>query len=350
MNTKNNGILKKMIESKMIMKKTKKFKISIIFLFIIGILLILLYGPYSGFRNFLITSSMTTKNHQHIAKFFYSERVINEVMSNHFVEERQEISDPALITIGKRDKEARNRYEEKILNYDPDALYQIIEVRGLGFRGHLIAIYDPSKVHLVYSKYLGEEGQTAKEVALKTNSSVVMNASGFFDPYWRSNGSTPHGTVISRGEVIVENEPAGVGGGFIGFNNDDKLILGNMSLDEALEVGYRDAIEFGPFLIINGQSSTVHGNGGWGIASRAAIGQRKDGIVLFLVIDGRLTTSLGADMNDLINIFEKFGAVNAANLDGGSSTSLIADNQIINTPTGGGSNGLRKIPTFWTVN
>ena len=333
------------------MKKRRLRVIIILFMSIISIGLILLYGPYSGFRNFLITTSMTTKNHQHIARFFYREETINRVMSFNFVEEVDEISDPALIDLSSKNNiQARNEYERKILNYDKDALYQVIEVSGAGFRGHLIAIYDPSRVHLIYSRYLGEEGQTIKEISEENNSIVAMNASGFFDPYWSGNGSTPHGTVISRGNIIAQNQPADVGGGFIGFTNEHKLILGNMTTEEAMTIGYRDAVEFGPFLIVNGKRSIVHGNGGWGIAPRTVIGQRKDGIVLFLVIDGRLTTSLGADMNDLIDIMEKFGAVNAANLDGGSSSSLIVNQRVINTPTGGGRDGLRKMPTFWSVN
>lgn len=114
-------------------------------------------------------------------------------------------------------------------------------------------------------------------------------------------------------------------------------------------MGIRDAVEFGPFLIINGEASKVLGNGGWGIAPRTAIGQRQDGIVLFLVINGRIPTSIGADMNDLIEIMQKYGAYNAANMDGGSSTELVINNKIINKPVAGGRDGLRDMPTFWIV-
>ena len=122
-----------------------------------------------------------------------------------------------------------------------------------------------------------------------------------------------------------------------------------MSKDEALKIGYRDAIEFGPYLIVNGKRSFIKGNGGWGIAPRSAIGQRKDGIVLFLVINGRLASSIGADMVDLCDIMENYGAYNAANLDGGSSSELVINNEIINTPVAGGKNGLRDMSTFWIV-
>ena len=113
--------------------------------------------------------------------------------------------------------------------------------------------------------------------------------------------------------------------------------------------GLRDAVEFGPFLIVNGKRSFVKGNGGWGIAPRTAIGQRQDGIVLFLAINGRIPSSIGADMIDLCDVMEKYGAYNAANLDGGSSTELAINHQIINTPVAGGVNGLRDMSTFWVV-
>lgn len=135
----------------------------------------------------------------------------------------------------------------------------------------------------------------------------------------------------------------------VGFTNDNKLVLGKFSKSEALNMGIRDAVEFGPFLIINGEASKVLGNGGWGIAPRTAIGQRQDGIVLFLVINGRIPTSIGADMNDLIDIMQRYGAYNAANMDGGSSTELVINNKIINKPVAGGRDGLRDMPTFWIV-
>lgn len=140
-----------------------------------------------------------------------------------------------------------------------------------------------------------------------------------------------------------------MGGGFIGFTKENKLILGNMSKDEAVSLGYRDAIEFGPYLIVNGKRSFIKGNGGWGIAPRSAIGQRKDGIVLFLVINGRLASSIGADLVDVTDIMYNYGAYNAANLDGGSSSELVIKNKIINTPVAGGDQGLRNMPTFWVV-
>ena len=61
------------------------------------------------------------------------------------------------------------------------------------------------------------------------------------------------------------------------------------------------------------------------------IGQRADGAVLLLVVDGRQANSLGATYTDLIDIMLDFGAVNAANLDGGSSSYMVYENEIITT-------------------
>ncbi len=62
---------------------------------------------------------------------------------------------------------------------------------------------------------------------------------------------------------------------------------------------------------------------GSGANPRTAIGQTADGRILLLVTDGRGANGhLGATASDLIEIMEQYGAVNAANLDGGSSTCM----------------------------
>ena len=308
------------------------------------------YGPWSGFRNFWITSSMTTMNHKYLARWFYTDKAINKVLAMNSVVESGEVSDPDLIHFKKYTTSIyKNKYEKEILNHDKDDVYKLIDIKGTGYKGFLVAIYDPSRVHIATSSKLRVRGESILEVSEREEAIVAMNAGGFYDPDWNSNGALPHGTVIKDGVVVSDYVDARMGGGFIGFDEDDKFILGNMSKEEALAMNMRDAIEFGPYLIVNGKRSFVKGNGGWGIAPRSAIGQRKDGIVLFLVINGRLATSLGADMVDLCDIMENYGAYNAANLDGGSSSELVINNKIINTPVAGGKDGLRDMSTFWIV-
>ena len=313
--------------------------------------LFLFYGPIDSFKEFWITSAMTTMNHKYLATFLYSDNYIKKVLENNSIIEVSEISNPNEIQFRKYTTTIyRNEYEKEILQRDPsNDLYKVINVSGSTYKGFLVAIYDPSRIHIATTNYLHVKGESILTVHEREKAIIIMNAGGFYDPNWNSNGAIPHGTVISNGKVVSDYKDAGMGGGFIGFTQDNKLILGSMSKEEALNMGYRDAIEFGPFLIVNGKRSFIRGNGGWGIAPRSAIGQRKDGIVLMLVINGRLASSLGADMVDLCDIMEKYGAYNAANLDGGSSSELVIGGRIVNTPVAGGTNGLRDMSTFWVV-
>ncbi len=312
--------------------------------------LFLFYGPWDGFRNFWITSAMTTLNHQYLATWFYSDKTIEKVLANNKVLEVDEVSDPNMIKFRKYTTTIyRNEYEKEILVHDDNALYKVIDIKGDTYQGFLVAIYDPSKVKIATTAYLNSRGEDILTVSKRENAIIAMNAGGFYDPDWNSNGAIPHGTVIKDGKVVSDYIDANMGGGFIGFTYENKFVLGKMTKEQALKIGYRDAIEFGPYLIVNGKRSFIKGNGGWGIAPRTAIGQRQDGIVLFLVINGRLATSLGADMIDLTDVMERYGAYNAANLDGGSSSELVINQQIVNTPVAGGRNGLRDMSTFWIV-
>ncbi len=337
-------------------KMSKKKKLAIIFLSIFIPLCLLfgflLYGPYEGFRNFWITSSMTTMTHQWMAKMFYSDETIMKVLENNGIIEPEGTTDTNLIKFKKYSSNARfykNKYEAEILK-DSDGLdYRIIDIKGSKYQGYLVAVYDPSKVYVTTTKYLKVRGEAITTVAKRENALIAVNGGGFYDPDWNSNGALPHGPVISHGKLVSNYERSNVGGGIVGLTNDNKLVLGRWSGEEALKKGVRDAVDFGPFLIVNGKSSFVKGNGGWGIAPRTAIAQRKDGIILFLIINGRIPSSIGADMGDLCEILENYGAVNAANMDGGSSTELVINNKIINHPVAAGANGLRDMATFWMV-
>ena len=338
-------------KKKMSLKRKIIIGFSSFFVVLISSGLFLLYGPWDGFRDLLITTAMTTMNHKYLATWFYSDKTINEVLTKNGVIEVNEITDTNLIKFKKYTTTIyKNEYEKELLTKDEgNDLYKLINLSGPGYQGFLVAIYQPSRVKIATSKYLNQRGESILTVSKRENAIIAMNAGGFYDPDWNSNGAVPHGTVIKDGRVVSDYADANVGGGFIGFTKDNVLALGRMSKEQALAAGYRDAIEFGPYLIVNGKRSFVKGNGGWGIAPRSAIGQRQDGIVLFVVINGRLASSIGVDLVELTDILYKYGAYNASNLDGGSSSELVTNNKIINTPVAGGENGLRDMSTFWIV-
>ena len=113
---------------------------------------------------------------------------------------------------------------------------------------------------------------------------------------------------------------------------------------EARDIQY--GVCFGPVLISNGEVVLAENNVG-GLNPRTAIGQRADGAVLLLVIDGRQVSSLGASYEDLIREMLSYGAVNAANLDGGSSSLMYYQGKYVNA--GFSVVGPREIPTAFVV-
>ena len=320
-------------------------KLIVIFssLFVLGIsaFLFLFYGPIDSFRNFWITSAMTTMSHQYLATWFYSDETIQKVLENNKVLEVDEVSNPDMIKIRKFTGKTiyKNEYEKAVLTKDDgNDLYKVIDIEGGSYRGFLVALYDPSRISIATTKYLRVRGESILTVSKRENAIIAMNAGGFYDPDWNSNGALPHGTVIQNGKVVSDYDDARMGGGFIGFTKDNKLVLGKMSKEEALKIGYRDAIEFGPYLIVNGKSSFIKGNGGWGYAARTAIGQREDGIVLLLVVDSNETRTKGASMKDLTDIMLRYGAINASALDGGTSSVMVENSKLISDPIDGSFN------------
>lgn len=343
-------------------KKSKRTKNSIatrIFtaLFTLGtigiiVVLFLLYGPWSGFREWLVTTAMTTMTHQYFATWFYDEETINYVLDkNKIVEIDEETNLNAINTNEQGDVvEYENEYERAILERDPNNNdYKIIEISEKKFDGYLVAVYEPSRVKTLVTANLGKSGQYVTTMAKNNDALIAINGGGFDDPNFNSTGGSPLGITVRDGKYITTKAYGG-SGGVIGFTEDDKLVLGKMSVAKAKEMGIRDAVTFGPFLIVNGKASEVLGNGGWGTAPRTAIAQRQDGIVLFLVVDGRTATKPGADMDDLIEILQNYGAYNAANLDGGTSSVLVVNNIIVNDPIDStGAHKTRPIATGFMV-
>ena len=315
----------------------KKVRITLITIFLVGLSsgLFLLYGPYSGFRDYLITTAMTTMNHQYLATIFYSDKTINKVLAYNKVIEPDEDTNLDLIDINDDSTSSttyKDKYDKEVLTHEKGEKYKIIKFRENGYDAYLAVIYDPSKIKVVTSKYLGYNGQYLTDMAKENNALVAINGSGFLDPDGVGTGGLVQGIVIKDGKIISSVSSRSHGGGVIGFTEDNKLYLGDVSAKEAIAAGVRDAVEFGPFLVVNGKSAIVQGNGGYGIHPRTAIGQRKDGIVLFLVIDGRRVDSVGASVADLAKIMLRYGAYNAANLDGGNSSVLVVNNKIVNRP------------------
>ena len=289
-----------------------------------------LYGPLKGFKEWLITTAMPTMNHQKYCKWFYSDKEIEAVMSKNYVIESGESTDKKLITKKKTTK-YKDEYERQILEHEEGEKYKIVKLEVDGMPAYLAAIYDPTSIKVEVTSSLGSRGEYVTKMAERNNALLAINGGGFMDPGGSSWGGTPTGITISNGKIITNNEygSATSNGGVIGFTEDGTLMLLKVNTAaEALRQGVTNAVSWGPFLIVNGVSSKISGNGGWGMGARTAIGQRRDGVVLLLVVDSNASRTKGATMSDLTEIMERYGAVNASNLDGGTSSVMALPKQI----------------------
>ena len=332
-----------------------KILLVVLILALIGImsLLFLLYGPWSGFRDWLITTAMSSMRHQYLATWFYDDKTIQECLNKNKVVEVSGVTDENTIEIVDYDKKEEvvyaNEYERQILEKDENNNdYKIIKIDGGNdYEGYMAVIYDPSRIEVATSSYIGRSGEYLTDISKKNNALVAINGGGFIDENNKGSGATPIGITMSKGKLLSNS-----GGtfGLIGFNNENKLLLGKSTSTQAKQRGIRDCVSFGPYLILNGEKSQIYGNGGWGKAPRTAIGQRADGIVLFLVLDGNRTLGKGATIKDMIEIFERYGAINASNLDGGTSTSMTVKGKTVNNPTNlSGGSGTRPIPSAFIL-
>lgn len=296
---------------------------------------IMMYGPYDYVKNLYVTTAMKTRNHQYLAKVFYSDEMIEKIMNNNYFITINEDANLDDIIIDTKEKSSyKDEYEEELFTRDPgNEDYKLINVKVGNANGFLVAVYKPEKVRLIRTKEfdVGKWGERVVDMCKRYNGSVCINGGGF------ANGldygsDIPLGYVIDDGEVIwpTKNQDT-TKGDIIGITNEGKLKLMNQATGvEAIEAGIKYGVEFGPFLIVNGKSMEIVGMP-FGVANKCAIAQRKDGVIMFLITEGE-TYIDGASLKDVVNVLEKYGAYNAANLDGGQSTTLIIDGKLINSP------------------
>ncbi len=276
---------------------------------VILILLFLLYGPFEGFRLLFINTAMYSSRFQFLARSLYSENYIESVL---------EINKPAV---------DRKTNTEMVNIVGGEGLY-FAPVKGNYYTGFIIKIENPARLTLVSSH--NSEGKLLEELTAEHNALGGINASGYTNHELKGEA---WGITILNGDYLThcsDGDRHVMGG----FSRDHKLSVGYFTEDEIAAQNYLWAVEFGPLLIVNGEKSELTQFSG-GLSPRTAIGQTKDGSVLLLVVDGRRAGSIGATYRDTQTILYANGAVNAIGLDGGSSSSMVYEGTLVNTPSEG---------------
>ena len=317
----------------MVSPKKKKLKPYSIILIIIDICAVIcfctVYGPYYGFRDWFVTTALGTGKHKYLANIFYSDEYIDKVMDVNTLISSGDLSDNSLIEFVDYSGVTvyENIYEEQVLKKDEgNDDYKIFTIQEKGYFGYITVIYHPENLDLYISK--ARYGELASDIVPKQKALIGVNGGMY---YWDDIGvKYPNSNMIQNGKIYYNT---GRKQEMIGMSKDGVLMLMTATAKEAVDAGMYWGVYFRPFLIVNGEPTKFSGNGGYGYQPRTAIGQRKDGIVILLTIDGRGSNgSRGATMPELVEIFQKYGCINAANLDGGGSTVLVEGSKIINDP------------------
>ncbi len=219
-------------------------------------------------------------------------------------------------------------------------------IQGSTFRGWVLLVDNPSWVHVVITAHLGRVGAQVRQFARDAGALAAVNGGGFQDPAGNGTGGLPVGVTASYGQI--RQDPDLTGDYVIGLDGRGGLDVGKWTRAQALALGIRDAVSFKPLLVVRGAPQITSGDGGWGVGPRTAIGQRADGAIIFVVIDGRQPSSLGATLRQVQNIMLREGAITAVNLDGGSSSTLWYRGRTLNHPCCS-PNGQRYIATAFVV-
>jgi len=334
----------------MIFKRGFIIILSIVLLFfvlLLGTLFVAFRGPSLTARDMLTLSLLETSAAKPVPAMFLSHALVEEIVENNSVVETTDITDASLISTYAPDGADGIAYDadDEWVDY-PEGI-RIEQVLGGTYRGYVMLIRDPSRVYVGTSSNFtsGAPGLRILEAVRREGAVAAINGGGFPDDQGVGLGDVPIGLVFSKNQHLWGNDNT-VYSSVVGFDENDVLIVGNFSPRMAREMGIRDALVFGPTLVVNGEPTEIRGLGG-GLNPRSAIGQRKDGTVILLCVDGRMPSSLGASFSDLIEIMLEYEAVNASNLDGGMSATLVYKNELVNICSS--LYGPRRIPTFFMV-
>lgn len=312
-------------------RSKKKFKPAIFFTGIIYITLflaitgplILLYGPFNTTRRMVLETVLATRHAYWVTDLIPQDsldKMLGKTSTNTSKSYSQNLND---IDVKHKGSNKITRYNVKTKNYN----------------GYILEIENPNKVKVAMTKYLGKIGQKTSQMAEDHNAIAAINGGIFVDyssdgTQYGGTGAEPGGFVISDGKVIFpknitetdENRVQNV----TAITYSGKLIVGNHSLAEIKKMNVREAMCFrDPTLIVDGQGK-ITDKMQEGSNPRTAIGQKADGTIVFVVTDGRKISTPGATLYDVQQIMLNRGVVNAGLLDGGYSSTMYYNGEVLN--------------------
>lgn len=218
---------------------------------------------------------------------------------------------------------------------------------GKTFTANILMVRDPKNIQVGVTKYLGSAGETVSEIVHDNGGVAGVNGGAYKEGMnFAETGGQPLGITIRNGTVITNSHTAQP---IVGFTQNGKLVCGSFTLAQLQAMHVSQAVSMGPVLVLQGKE-TVQGNGNWGYSPRTAIGQRADGTVIIIVTDGLMhegVDNIGASLKNMQDLMLRYGAITAANLFGGYSSTMVYEghpvNSLANPP------GERKVDTAFVV-
>ena len=317
----------------------------IVAVFLVAVCAVMTHGPSEDAKRLFVNSTDETSALKFIPRLFLPEEEVEAIL--HPV--RAEAVYDSFLVIGYEPKNGQTEPEPEetpLVQIDESSFteeLEVVDIRKATFKGKMLIVHDPSRVIVGTLERWGGMGWYLSEFVDHYNAVAGTNAGSFEDPNGMGTGGIPDGLVMKNCEISYGSVWTYYNG-VIGFDRDHVLHVGGMTGQEALDLGLVTAVSFppGPTLIKDGVKLTDLGGG---VNPRTCVGQRADGAVLIAVIEGRHPDSLGATYDDLADLMEEFGAVNAGNLDGGSSSAMIYQGEQITK----GSNLIGSRPLATTI-
>ena len=292
----------------------------------------------AAFDMFLVNKGVEEENSEEVITIPDSPTLLSSVNSGFYID-------------AKSHKHSDSEIEEMIINKDNDKVYKLIETKIDDIVTHVLVVYNPANVRLMLCKAYKTPDNSGKEnivdMTARYGAVAGINGGGYVD-LGKVTYDIPVGYVIKDGKVVWDKNKQK--GNLIGFNYNNELKLISATGTEAIAQGIRDAVEFGPYLIVNNEVTAQANKMADKRASRVVIAQRADGIVLLLVTDGG--SLIGPRMSEIVSTLKQYGAVNAANLDGGASSQMVVNGQLLSVARfikGNIAVGGRRVVNGWGV-
>ena len=315
--------------------------------FLYGVIWMLCKGPSESARDLFVLSVRETSAIGFLPKLVLSNAEIDAIVAGAEAQAAAPEVDVSLISMASEEDRLAAGSGADAWGYTDDDGDGIIvtPVSGATYSGYMMIVLDPARVVLGFSPSdVGVRGYTVAEFGEKFGAVAAVNGGGFVDPNGFGNGSTPEHLVVKGGEIYCSSN--GVGPEFAGIDDQGVLHVGIRTVEEIREKNIQEGCGYGPVLVVNGSPMSEESLKS-GLNPRTAIGQRSDGAILLLVVDGRRATSMGASYQDLAEQMLAFGAVNASNLDGGSSSLMWMNGEYLNNKAA--VIGVRPIPDTFLV-